>query len=202
MDQIKFRVEGTLPLLLHNNQMADPLNIFKKAMSQITGKRKRTDSDELLLSRIEWEGGLYFDNDGFLAMPGQNIERMILDAAKKNKNGVKVKEGLRVEDNYARLEVGVNFRREVAPESIDDIPSECLDKFYPKFFDRRSAKNGQSTIIRTRPRFDKWSFQFTVLFRSDIINKAVIVETMKVASTQIGCGDYRPRYGAFDFKTA
>lgn len=199
MDQIRFKVTGSIPMMLHNNQMADPLNIYKKASSQLTSKRKKTDSDELAIARIEWEAGLYFDPDGYLCVPGQNLERMLLDAAKKNKNGVKIKEGIRVEENHIRIDVGVPFRRTFIPKTPQDVPSDELNKLYEKFFDRRMCKIGKVTVVRTRPRFDKWSFEFTVLFTSDIINEATITETMAVASRQIGFGDYRPRYGLFDF---
>lgn len=200
MDRIKFKLNGLVPQMQHSNKMADPLNIYKKAVAQYTSKRKKTDADELMIARIEWEAGIYFDADGWLCWPGENIERMLLDAAKKNRNGVKIKEGIRVEENFARLDVGVPFRLQKFPTSADEIPSASLDKLYPKFFDRRVAKIQKASVIRTRPRFDKWAIEFTVLYNEDIINEATIIETMTIAGNQIGLSDYRPRYGLFEFK--
>lgn len=199
MREIGFKITGNNPLLMHNNQMADPLNIYTKASRSFTSKRNRTDRDEESISRIEWEAGLYFNEDGHVAIPGVNLERMLLDAAKKSRNGPKIKEGVRVCDNYSKLIIGETFKIENMPKKIDDIPCSELDNFFPKYFDRRSAKlSGRSTVIRTRPRFDKWSLEFRCLYDEELIDTRTLQETIMVASTRIGLCDYRPRYGTFD----
>lgn len=205
MKSIKIKCEGLSPVLLHNNQTADPLNVYKKALDSLTSKRKKTDADHLLISRIEWEAGLYIDREsGRIGFPGENLERMLLDAAKKNKNGPKIKSGVQVDDNFIPIDFGENgFRMKNFPEKPEQIPTKELNKIFERNFDRRPAKIARNTVIRTRPRFDKWSIEFTILFDPDIIDDRTIRETIKVAEMQIGIGDYRPgspgggRYGRF-----
>ena len=41
-------------LIMHNGQTADPLNPFSKAMKEISGKRKKTDTDYEAMANIEF----------------------------------------------------------------------------------------------------------------------------------------------------
>ncbi|MBX4188453.1 MAG: hypothetical protein KW793_04995 [Candidatus Doudnabacteria bacterium] len=46
----KFRLTGVAPLVVHNGQLADPMNYFAKEMKKISGKKKKTDADYERLS--------------------------------------------------------------------------------------------------------------------------------------------------------
>ena len=39
---MKFKIEGISPLLMHNEQLADPLNAFAQQVAEISSKRKKT----------------------------------------------------------------------------------------------------------------------------------------------------------------
>jgi len=39
--QVKLKLTGISPLIVHNGQLADPLNRFSKLMKAVTGKRKK-----------------------------------------------------------------------------------------------------------------------------------------------------------------
>lgn len=204
MGKMKIKISGLTPHLQHNNQAADPLNIYKKAMTPITSKTKKTDADFLLLSRIEWEAGLYFDDEGHIAIPAENFETMLWTAGKKNRNGPKFKEGVMIEENFVRLiEFGnENFRLKNKPERSEDLPTAELDPLFTKYYDRRLAKppGSKGTVVRTRPRFDKWAYIFTIMYDEEQIDKRTIMETLEVAGTRIGFSDYRPRYGKFEYE--
>jgi len=43
---------------MHNGQLADPMNRFTKAIKEITGKRKKSDSDHMEISHLEFLGSL------------------------------------------------------------------------------------------------------------------------------------------------
>lgn len=77
----KFKVEGIAPLLMHNGQLADPLCRWTQEMKVITSKRKKTEDDFERLAQLEWMGGLYLDDKGAPAIPGELIEAMLIGAA-------------------------------------------------------------------------------------------------------------------------
>jgi len=203
MKQMKVKIVGKVPLLMHGNQCANPLNMYAKALKVFTDKKKKTDQDHIDISRIEWEGGLYFDDEGNVTIPGECIEAMLRNAARKTKNGKSVEEGVRVEESFCKFEYPENgYRLKNKPKSQDDIPSKCLDKMYEKHCDTRLARNkgGGGTILRSRPRFNKWAVEFTIFYDDSIIGERTMLETITTAGDRIGLCDYRPRYGLFNAK--
>jgi hypothetical protein len=92
MKTMKVRIDGKVPLLMHNNQSANPLNMYARATKVFTLKKKKTDQDHMDISRIEWEAGLYFDDDGNVTIPGECIEAMLRNAARKTKNGKSIED--------------------------------------------------------------------------------------------------------------
>jgi hypothetical protein len=161
--------------------MCDPLNPYKKQMKEISGKRKKTDDDQIAMARIEWEAGLYLNKAGRVVWPGTNLERMILDAAKKIKMGTLVKSALMIPDDIV----------------MDaDYPKD-LDKMFESCRIASKVKVGMASIIRTRPIFDNWSLTFKVLFNEELLNPRDLQQILDIAGAQIGLGDWRPRFGRF-----
>ena len=68
---VNVRIEGHQPLIFHNSQLANPLNKWAKAMKDVTSKRKKTDADLLELQRLEFMGGIYYDEAVGVYLPGQ-----------------------------------------------------------------------------------------------------------------------------------
>jgi hypothetical protein len=203
MQTMKVRIDGKVPLLMHCNQMANPLNVYSRAIKPLTAKRKKTDADHLEISRVEWEAGLYFDNDGHVCIPAEVIEATLRNAARKTKNGKLIEEGVRVEENFCKFEYPNNgYYRKTKPEKPENLPSKELDKMYEKFSDCRLAKvkGSGGTVLRTRPRFDKWAVEFTLMYDENIISERTLSEVIGVAGDRIGLCDYRPRYGLFNSK--
>jgi len=59
IQEVKVRLEGLTPIMMHNGQLADPLNKFVKAAKPYSSKRGKTEEDYAVLAYIEWWGGLY-----------------------------------------------------------------------------------------------------------------------------------------------
>jgi hypothetical protein len=181
---IDFSIRGMAPLLVHNGQLADPLNPIAIRMREISGKRKKTDTDHIELGRLEFLGGLYLD-DGKPCIPGINIEAMLTDAGRKLRMGDAIKAGVISDGNWP---------------IIFDGPKDP-DKMWEagKFHDRRGVKlNGKVTVIRTRPIFNSWALKFSVSFLPDVINKKQVVDLVSLAGQRVGLGDFVPRYGRFE----
>ena len=184
-ETIEFDIRGLAPLMVHNGQLADPLNQFAKAMREVSSKRKKTDADHMELAKLEFLGGLYLDEKRHPCIPGQNIEAMLTDAGRKKRMGDAIKAGVISDGNWPILYEG--------PKD----PVKMWDS--GKFHDRRGAKlNGKATVIRTRPIFRSWSMKFAVSFLPTVINKKDLVDLVKVAGQMVGLGDFVPRFGRFE----
>jgi hypothetical protein len=195
---IRVKLESVQPTLMHSNQTCNPLNKFAKAMKAITGKRKKTDEDFEQLAKIEWEAGLYYSPELGPYIPSINIEGMLRDAAKKQKLGTAVKQSVRVFP--LEIPLGYNGPRDL--EGLKKIAFSGEKVNGEDFFDSRAAKNPGtgSTIMRTRPRFNKWWLEFDIIADDTVFNEDDIVQILATAGTKIGLSDYRPRYGTFEFK--
>lgn len=178
---------GTLPLLMHNERLANPLDPAAKKLKVITSKRKKTDDDLEALSRVEFEGGLYHSDDGPF-VPSKWILSMIRDGARITKQG---KDAIRA---ILLLETDLPLKYK-GPRDIEGL-------WNAGFFDRRMVGNQKARVLRTRPRFDKWGVSFTLQFDETVFDRVQIERILETGGRMIGLGDYRPVYGRFDVKVS
>ena len=94
MDIVTIKLTGTAPILLHSDRLSNPLDSLTKEIKTYTGKRKKTDEDHAEIARLEWTGGMYYDEKTGPYLPARNIKAMLISAAKKTKDGPKAKTGL------------------------------------------------------------------------------------------------------------
>ena len=182
----KFRLTctGVEPLLMHNAQLSDPLNDIAKKMKKVSGKRTKTEDDYLELGRLEHMGGLYWDSELGPFIPGQNFERMLIDAAKNVKLGTKCKAALVVLTN-------VNPIVYDGPRTIEGLWADA------NFTHRASAKVGMQRIQRTRPMFRQWQVYCDGHLDTQQINPEDLTNVVDIAGRLVGLGDWRPRFGRF-----
>ena len=187
MKTATFNIRGVAPLLMHSARLSDPLEPLTKQLAEITAipSKKKTLAHHGEMARIEWLGGVYSDTGGRPMIPAENLEALIRGGAKKKRMGKDVEAGLRVD--------GDALVKYTGPKTIDKLVDD------PSFYFRASIKVGQARVMRTRPIFRQWSLKFSVLFDEDIISTADTVRTfLKLASSRVGLGDWRPRYGRFE----
>lgn len=197
--EIEFEIQGVAPTLLHSGRLADPLDPIVKEMKRIHSKRKKTDEDLDALSKLEWLGSFYFEEEGVFEVkgtdvaitgygrphwPSENLERMLQDAAAKNRLGKQFKAGIYVPENAHLIYDG--------PETIDMLFHDR------RFWDRRSAKIQKNTVQRTRPIFRNWKLRFKVHHLPDVVDDSAVREAVEVAGRLIGLSDNRPKYGRFE----
>jgi hypothetical protein len=196
MQEFKFKAIGTVPLLMHCNQAANPLNKYAKYLKPLTSKRNKTEEDHREIARVEWEAGLYL-KDGVVALPAENLDRCLWDAAKRTKNGKKFKEGAMIGEDYFPLDYR-GLKIKVA--SNGKLPNPELDKFFEALNHQALVKVGTSTTLRTRPIFQAWSFSFTVLIDENVLDGHIIKNIVKTAGSYIGLCEKRPRLGRFEIE--
>lgn len=172
-------------MLMHNARLADPLNPTSKAIKKITSKRTKTDEDHENIARLEHAGSLYLDPDVGPYVPGQNVERCLVDAARISKQGVKVQRGVFIETD-------VNPLGYTGPRDVDGLWKD------ENFRHVASVKVGQSRTMRCRPMFNAWSVEADGILDPAVIDLTDLNAIAVTAGQMIGLGDWRPRYGRFE----
>ena len=178
---------GTAPLIMHNAQTADPLNPYAKAIKELTAKRtNKTDADELEISRLKFEAGLYYDDQDGPFLPAANIFRSLIEAGSMTRDGKKVERGVVFLGVQARLEYD-------GPRDLETLWGDGTGRFV----DRRLAAVNRVRIPVTRPIFPDWSCSFEVLVDEEVLNPGAFRSLAEKAGRAVGVGDYRRFYGRF-----
>jgi hypothetical protein len=185
IETIRFRITGEKRLIMHSGRLADPLDPITKDLARLTSKSPKTEADHLQISRVEWFGGLWLD-DSKPCIPAEALMATFVQAAKTRKKGAEAKVGLIV-DSHAALEYA-------GPTDLDEL---WEDK---NFRLRVGVKVRNARTMRTRPRFDDWSVEFTALYFPSLFDRQTVVDLYKVAGFMKGLGDWRPQHGNFSVK--
>jgi hypothetical protein len=180
--EVTYRLTSSAPLLMHNGQTADPLNKWAKTLKQVTSKRVKTDADHEEMARIEFLASLYMGQDGPV-LPPNMIDAMVVNAAKKSKEGPIAKSGCFCL-NVTRL----NYD---GPRKADDLWADESFRF------SAIVRVGTARVPRMRPIFQEWTADVRLNVEDGTVNLARVDEWMRIAGTQIGVGDWRPQYGRF-----
>ena len=182
---IQYQLNSSAPLLPHNGQTADPLNKWAKLIKQITSKKNKTDADHEEIARLEFYASLYLNAEGPI-LPNYVIDSMIINAAKKFREGPAAKSGCLCLE-HAKLEYD-------GPRTADEL---WIDEKY-----RFSAlvRVQQARLSRMRPIFQEWSAVISLQIEDSLINITRMDEWLDIAGQQVGLGDWRPVYGRFTAK--
>lgn len=192
MDTIyQVTIEGIRPLLMHNGRLCDPLDPATKALKAASKQRDKSDDDHGRVSRLEFEGSLYFDDKIGPYIPTDMLQAVLEKGATKRKLGKTFKACVGVDmpmdaDGFALKYQG--------PRTIDGLWASRDFVFV------KGARVSNKRVMRTRPRFPKWSLTFGVEVLSDGVTKEQLATAISDAGLYEGMGDWRPRYGRFVLK--
>lgn len=179
---IVYRLTSDCPMLMHNGQTADPLNHWSKSMKQVSGKRKKTDADYEELARLEFFAALYMGSNGPI-IPLANIDSMIVNAAKKLREGQMAKSGV-----FCLTDAPLEYDGPREPQTLWNAET---------FRHVAIVRVSMARVARTRPVFKEWAANVTLNIEDSIVNAAQVDAWMNIAGTQIGLGDWRPQHGRF-----
>jgi len=73
---------GARPLLLHNEQLASPLNPYSKRLAELTAVLKKTEEQLWQIARLQFEGGLYFDKEIGPYVPANMLRKCLIKGAR------------------------------------------------------------------------------------------------------------------------
>jgi hypothetical protein len=194
MKELQFKVTGVVPLLMHSNRAANPLDAYANFMKPLQKKRNKTDQDYIEISRVEWEAGLYL-HDGIVALPAENLDRCLWDASKKTKSGKLYKSGALISEDW----IPMDYRGpKIKIKQNGKIPLSELDGFYNHFSHRQMVKVSGQQVLRTRPIFHDWSFTFNIMIDEQVLDERTMERIAETAGRYIGLGEKRPRLGRFE----
>jgi len=199
MEKLLVTWKGVTPLLMHSCRCVNPLHPLAMLMKKYTSNRKKTDDDYRVMSDIEWLQGIYFNEDisritsplddylldnMYLYIPADNIEATLRNAGKAFKLGEAIKRFV----NVSEIEIPFDFGDK---KLIREIWKDY------RYRDVRSMVVNKKRIMRTRPRFDRWGIQFSLVYDETKINIQDIVTVIEFAGEYTGLCDSRPKYGKF-----
>jgi hypothetical protein len=183
MAYVQYSVSISLAdLIMHNGQTSDPLNVYAKRMKAISGKRKKVDADFEALALIEYEAGLYLNNEEEAIIPGRLFEAMIAEGAKKSKEGKLALSGTFV-DNDAVISY------DGGPLTLEELKASSKHRLAV------GVRVGMSKVTRTRPHFHNVRATFLVSLNTEVANGEQLRKWIEDGLTLVGIGDWRPRHG-------
>jgi hypothetical protein len=181
---------GVTPLIMHNPRLSDPLDDYTRRLKKISSKQKKTDDDHAAMSRIEWEGGLYYNETTGPYVPYEHVRKSLIEAARAVKDGVAVEEAyIAIPD---RLEFDLAY---IGPRTIEEMWE------HKEFVDRRSAVVARQRVQRTRPRFYPWSLEAVFMFDTSRLNLEALGAAGERAGRFKGIGSARKiNFGRYTFE--
>jgi hypothetical protein len=185
-ETIDFVIRGLSPLMMHNGRLANPYDPIVRQIKEITGKRSgKTEADATRLMDLEFEGGLYLDDDGCVVVPGENIEGMIAGGGVKNErmNKSSYLAGIICDGAWPLKYEG--------PKAVAGLMADH------RFRDVRGVVVDNKRVMRCRPIFRSWSLEFTVHYMPETINPSQVYRAVETAGRIVGLCEYTPKFGRF-----
>ena len=183
MAHVRFKFTGTAPLLMCNERLANPLDPMARDISKVAKKRNKTESDYELLAKLEFAGGIYHREDTGPFAPATWIDKSLENSAKREKLGT-------VFRSYCRCVEDILPIQYEGPRTIDALWSK-------KFYDQRCVGIQARKTLRTRPCFQEWDLECTILYDEAALEEEQVIRAAERAGYAVGIGDYRPRFGRF-----
>lgn len=100
---------------------------------------------------------------------------MLIEGARKNKKGKQFESGLFVVDD--------------APVDFGEPDKLTMEQLFERYAWTVPAGNQKNTIMRTRPKFDKWSCTFDVEIEEDLVSLDDLKNALASAGLGVGIGD-------------
>lgn len=186
--KVRMTATGTRPLIVHNVQLASPLNAYAKRLKALNSKRVKTEEDRLDIARVEFEGSLYYDDTLGPYLPGPNLFASLIGGARLTRAGKKVERGLVVSD----------FMLPLIYRGPRDIEGLWAAGGSTEFVDLRSVVVQRQKVDRCRPIFRTWAVESELIVDPKVLELDELREIAKNAGQMEGVGDYRRAYGRYD----
>ena len=181
---------GVTPLVMHNPRLADPYDPIAKEISALLRKRPRTEEDAAQVARLEFLGGLYYDNDVGIHLPAWSFVRCCENAAKITRRGT-------------TLLRAVALVTDRAPVRYDGPKEPAALWANETFRWRTGVVVKRDRIQRMRPIFRQWALDVELELQTDVLDESAFLEIAALAGRVAGLGTSRKLgYGRFSVVAA
>ena len=184
MKKLQVTLTGTSPMLMHSDKLANPLDPATQAHKEVSGKRNKTEEDQIWLSRSEWESGIYRGSKDQVIIPSLNLRAVLIRGGALNKLGTHIKRAV-------HFDMGDNDLIYDGPQTPNAMWKDG------RFVDVRAVKVGPAKIMRCRPLFNEWMLSFDIMFDPEAISLPELKMCWENAGNYVGLGDFRPLFGRF-----
>lgn len=172
-------IEGIRPLICNNGRMANPLEEIARRLKTITSKKQKTEDDYRLMCQLNWRGSLYWSDEIGVYMPTENLQRMLLDAAKKVKLGRQV--------------VGLIVAEEIgAPLQFENSRNLAKLEGDSRYHFVKMAKRPKPVLTDRLLVPTGWRLEFSLQVDQTIFPEDRIGEILEIGGNIVGLGDWRP----------
>ena len=187
--QITAKAVGTKPLLLHNVDLANPLNPWARKMTDLRGtpSKRRTEKWHEEMAYVSFMGAFY-DIPGMegVAIPAENVRRSLIDAAKASRLGTQVQRALMV--TVAAVQLIYDGPR--TPQQMWDAGAWHLT---------RMIRGSGGASPTTYPIFREWAVRVPFELDESLLSLRDLTEVAQRAGRIEGLGASRKQgYGRYD----
>jgi hypothetical protein len=194
--KIRIDCKGTTALLQKNVRLADTLDPATRRLNDLTGEKKakdRTPEDMAAISHAEFDGSLYWDEQLGPYVPTRWLEAALKKAGGLNnrRQGTKVQRALIFTDGEAPLEYE-------GPRDLAGLWADENFRFVVMANSNPSAARA-SLVPRTRPMFRQWEISTPADLDTSELTLSDLNRIGTVCGLYVGLGDWRPRFGRFEF---
>jgi len=182
--KVSIKLQGTRPLIMHSERLANPLDTVVKEIRTFSKKRNKTDDDHEMIAKLEFLGGMYWDVDAGPFIPGDNIWRCLYNAAKRQKLGERVKEAVLIDTD-------VNPLAYKGPRDQDGLWKSESFRYI------KSVRVQMARTMRCRAIFQNWATSADIVLDSTVLDFNDLVRIAEDAGNYVGLCERRPRFGRF-----
>ena len=187
--QVVISLVGSKPLLLHNVDLANPLNPWARKMADLRGtpSKRRTEKWHEEMAYTNFMGAFY-DIPGIdgIGLPAENVRRSFIDAAKAQRLGTQVQRALMV----TVPAVNLIYEGPRTPQQLWDSG---------KFHLTRMIRGSGGASPTTYPIFHEWAVKAPFELDEELLNIRDLTEIVQRAGRIEGLGASRKQgYGRYD----
>lgn len=188
IQELKFTITGTRPLLMNNPQGVDIFNPIGRKIKAINKKGvRRTDEDYLEVRDLEMTSKIYWDSDLGIYVPGRWVAAALAQSsyAQTKISKANFRGGVFLDQDKMAL----SYRgKSKIKDSMDIIKNH--DFRHLMLLPQKGVR-----VAKVSPIFHDWSFSGGLEFDDKIIEKSTLKKLIEHVTHYGGFGDFRPTFG-------
>lgn len=199
MRKFNVHLKSLSPLIMHSDRGCNPFNPLTKKMKQISSIKNKKEDHFLAMSRIEFELGLYYDEEIGVYLPSKCLMGCIKAAARKQKKG-KDTRGISIDCAIGTPLIG---HEKSTPEKLWEVVGKNGEQ---KYVHVEAVKVMRAKIMRTRPIFHSWEVKFDLYLDTECFTAEELKAIIITSGFECGLCEMRPEkatgsYGRFSLES-